>query len=84
MEGAAQLKSAHQPELAARFMKFMLSDEFQSLIPTGNWMYPVTKVALPAGFNQNETPAKTLNFTEAEIATGRKAWLQEWRGAVSQ
>ena len=84
VEVAAQLKSAHQPELAARFMKFMLSDEFQSLIPTGNWMYPVTKVALPAGFNQNETPAKTLNFTEAEIATGRKAWLQEWRGAVSQ
>ena len=84
VEVAAQLKSAQQPELAARFMKFMLSDEFQSLIPTGNWMYPVTKVALPAGFNQNETPVKTLNFTEAEIAAGRKAWLQEWRGAVSQ
>ena len=84
VEVAARLKSAKQPELAERFLKFMLSEEFQSLIPTGNWMYPVTKVALPAGFNQNETPAKTLNFTEAEIAAGRKAWLQEWRGAVSQ
>ena len=84
VEVAAQLKSAHQPELAARFMKFMLSDEFQSLIPTGNWMYPVTRVALPEGFNQNETPAKTLHLDEAQIAAQRKAWLQEWRGAVSQ
>ncbi len=84
VEVAAQLKHAKHPELAARFLKFMLSDEFQSLIPTGNWMYPVTKVALPAGFNQNELPAKTLSFSEAEIAAGRKSWLQEWRGAVSQ
>ena len=72
------------PELAERFLKFMLSEEFQSLIPTGNWMYPVTRVALPKGFNQNETPAKSLHLDEAQIAAQRKAWLQEWRGAVSQ
>lgn len=24
---------------------------FQNAIPTGNWMYPVTKVTLPAGFD---------------------------------
>ena len=53
VEVAARLKSAKQPELAERFLKFMLSEEFQSLIPTGNWMYPVTRVALPKGFNQN-------------------------------
>lgn len=84
VEVAAQLKSAKHPELAERFLKFMLSDEFQSLIPTGNWMYPVTRVALPEGFNQNETPAKTLHLDEAQIASQRKAWLQEWRRAVSQ
>ena len=84
VEVAARLKSAKQPELAERFLKFMLSEEFQSLIPTGNWMYPVTRVALPKGFNQNETPAKSLHLDEAQIAAQRKAWLQEWRGAVSQ
>ena len=84
VEVAARLKSAKQPELAAHFLKFMLSEQFQSLIPTGNWMYPVTGVALPEGFNQNETPVKTLHLDEAQIATQRKAWLQEWRRAVSQ
>ena len=84
VEVAARLKSAKQPELAERFLKFMLSEEFQSLIPTGNWMYPVTRVALPKGFNQNETPAKSLHLDEVQIAAQRKAWLQEWRGAVSQ
>ena len=84
VEVAARLKSTQQPELAERFLKFMLSEQFQSLIPTGNWMYPVTGVALPEGFNQNETPVKTLHLDEAQIATQRKAWLQEWRRAVSQ
>ena len=84
VEVAARLKSTQQPELAERFLKFMLSEQFQSLIPTGNWMYPVTGVALPEGFNQNETPVKTLHLDEAQIASQRKAWLQEWRRAVSQ
>ena len=84
VEVAARLKSTQQPELAERFLKFMLSEQFQSLIPTGNWMYPVTGVTLPEGFNQNETPVKTLHLDEAQIASQRKAWLQEWRRAVSQ
>ncbi|MFC3911933.1 thiamine ABC transporter substrate binding subunit [Pseudaeromonas sharmana] len=84
VEVAAQLKSAPHPELAARFMQFILQPEFQSLIPTGNWMYPVTAVALPAGFNVDETPSQSLHLEQARIASERKAWLREWLQAVSQ
>lgn len=84
VEVAAQLKTAPHPQLAARFMQFILSPEFQNLIPTGNWMYPVTEVALPAGFDQHEQPARSLHFTEAQIAAGRKGWLNTWRQAVSR
>ena len=83
VEVAASLRSSSHPQLAQRFMQFILSDSVQSLIPTGNWMYPVTKVALPDGFNQNELPAKSLHFSEQEIAAGRKVWIQEWLQAAS-
>ena len=84
VEVAAQLKNAPQPQLAARFMQFILSPDFQNLIPQGNWMYPVTAVKLPEGFDQHEQPTHSLHFSEAQIAAGRKAWLQEWRQAVSR
>ncbi len=38
IEVAAMLKSAPEPELARQFLDFMLDDEFQSIIPTTNWM----------------------------------------------
>jgi thiamine transport system substrate-binding protein len=29
----------------------MVSPAFQNAIPTGNWMYPVSNVSLPAAFD---------------------------------
>ncbi len=84
VEVAAQLKTAPQPELAQRFMQFILHEHFQNQIPEGNWMYPVTGVKLPDGFNQNETPAQTLQPDPQQIAAQRKAWVKEWLQAVSR
>jgi thiamine transport system substrate-binding protein len=83
VELAAQLKNAAQPKLAQQFMQFMLTERFQNLIPEGNWMYPVTNVTLPNGFNQDETPAKTLQVDAKQLATQRKSWVKEWLQAVS-
>lgn len=49
VEVAAKVKSTKNGELADKFLQFILSNEFQSVIPTGNWMYPVTAVELPKG-----------------------------------
>lgn len=62
----------------------MVSPAFQNAIPTGNWMYPVANVALPAGFEQLTKPATTLEFTPAEVAAQRQAWISEWQRAVSR
>ncbi len=43
----------------------MVSPAFQNAIPTGNWMYPVTQVALPAGFETLPKPQTTLEYTPA-------------------
>lgn len=84
VEVAAMLKSAPQPELAASFMDFILNDEFQSVIPTTNWMYPAGKAALPEAFSGLITPSKSLTFTPAQVAQNKSAWVGEWQSALSQ
>ncbi len=86
VEVAAKLATTDQPALADQFMAFILSDAFQSAIPTTNWMYPaVTPAAgLPDGFNTLIQPAKTLLYSADEAAAIRDQALEEWRTALSQ
>lgn len=82
VEVAAKVKSSHNPKLAEQFLNFIISDEFQSAIPTGNWMYPVTDVALPEGFAQLTVPAESFSFPAKDIAEHGKSWVREWRNAL--
>lgn len=84
IEVAAMLKGAPQPELAGKFMDFILEDGFQAVIPTTNWMYPAGKAALPDAFDSLITPAKSLLFTPDEVATNKAAWVNEWQMALTQ
>ena len=77
-EVAAIVNSSKHKKLATQFMNFMLSDGFQSEIATGNWMYPVTEVALPNEFKQLISPVKSLSFSSKDVAENRKAWTKEW------
>lgn len=86
IEVAAKLAGTDQPDLADQFLNFMVSDAFQQIIPTTNWMYPaVTPAAgLPDGF---ETPVAAENslFLPADKAAAiREEALAEWLGALSQ
>ena len=82
IEVAAKVKSSRNSKLADQFMDFIVSDEFQSVIPTGNWMYPVTKVALPKGFEQLTIPEKAFSFSAEQVDNNRKAWIREWQSAL--
>ncbi|MCG9598789.1 thiamine ABC transporter substrate binding subunit [Vibrio sp. Isolate25] len=83
VEVAAKVKASKNEKLADEFMTFILSDDFQSLMPTGNWMYPVTKVALPEGFETLTVPEKALSFSAEEVAQNRKSWIREWQSALT-
>ncbi|EOV9548916.1 thiamine ABC transporter substrate binding subunit [Cronobacter sakazakii] len=83
VEVAARTAASKQPALAEKFLKFMVSPAFQNTIPAGNWMYPVTSVALPEGFNALTRPQTTLQFTSQEVAAQRAQWTSEWQRAVS-
>ncbi|BEI24333.1 thiamine ABC transporter substrate binding subunit [Vibrio fluvialis] len=83
VEVAAKVKGSPNDKLADEFLQFMLSNEFQSLMPTGNWMYPVTDVALPKGFETLSVPTKSLSFSAEEVAAKRKGWIREWQNALT-
>jgi thiamine transport system substrate-binding protein len=86
VEVAGKLAATDQPELADQFLAFMVSDAFQSIIPTTNWMYPaVTPAAgLPEGFETLVTPEKSLLLPAADAAAVRDAALDEWLNALSR
>ena len=85
VEVAAKLASSDQPELADRFLDFMLSDAFQSVIPTTNWMYPARtpEGGLPDGFGTLTVPERALLVPVNEAPSLRDVALQEWLGALS-
>ena len=85
IEVAGKIATSDQPELADRFLDFMLSEAFQGVISTTNWMYPavVPAAGLPDGFETLITPDKALIYPSSEAASVRDAALAEWLIALS-
>jgi thiamine transport system substrate-binding protein len=86
VELAAKLASSDQGALADEFMRFMLGDAFQSIIPTTNWMYPAKtpSTGLPDGFDTLITPAKSLLLSPEQAGALRDAAISEWRNALAR
>jgi thiamine transport system substrate-binding protein len=80
IEVAGLLASSRQQALARLFLEFMQEPEFQSIIPTTNWMYPASleRSKLPPAFGQLIDPAPALLFSDTEIADKRRQWVNEW------
>jgi thiamine transport system substrate-binding protein len=86
IEVAGKLKTADEPELADKFLAFIVSDAFQSIIPTTNWMYPAVtpSAGLPDGFDTLVSPAKSLLTPADQAVAVRDAALVEWQDALSK
>ena len=85
VEIAGRTVTSKQPELAQRFLQFVVSPAFQSIIPQTNWMYPVAKPpgGLPPVFDAFR-PQHALLTPSAEVAENSKAWIAEWLTAMSR
>lgn len=85
IEVAGKVAGTDQSDLADQFLAFMLTDAFQSVIPTTNWMYPAVTPAdgLPDGFETLVQPETALLIDPAEAPAVRDAALEEWLGALS-
>lgn len=86
VELAAKLAGTDQPELADEFMNFILSAEFQSIIPTANWSYPAAlpEDQWPEAFTQLNYPEKAIYLDEAQAADRRAPAISAWQDAFTQ
>lgn len=86
IEVAGKVAGTDQPELADRFMAFMLSDGFQGVLPTAQWMFPAKTPSggLPQEYATLSQPDETLLFDAEEAAAMREQALDEWLNALSQ
>ena len=78
IEAAGLLASAKNKENAKIFLDFMISPEFQSLIPLTNWMYPVIDIPLPDSFRVNPKSNRPL-YPEPAV----EAELNQWAAIMS-
>jgi len=86
VEVAGLVQSSQQKQLARDFLEFMLSEKFQAIIPTTNWMYPaaLSSDRLPAEFGQLIDPSPVLLLNDKLIARERKNWIDEWLEVMSR
>lgn len=86
VETAAKLAGTDQSALADQFMAFILSEEFQTMIPTSNWSFPAALPVeqWPDGFKSLPMPKKVLFYSEDEAAALRDKAIEAWRLALSK
>ena len=81
IEFAGILKSSKNKSIAKNFLNFMLSEDFQSVIPSTNIMYPVTKIKkLPEAYQFLKIP-KVLQLDPSIIKSNKDVWIEEWLNA---
>ena len=84
IEVAGLLNSSSNKDLARSFLEFILTDDFQSVIPTTNWMYPVITTNNPKEFSELIKPKNAFLFDSKKVNDNRISWIQEWLEGLTQ
>ncbi len=84
IEFAAVLAGAKAPALAAAFIDYMLSADFQADIPLNMYVFPArTGAAVPDVFADHAVQVtQPLSMDPAQVGANRERWLEEWTDAV--
>ena len=86
VETVAKIAKTDQPELADQFMAYVMSPEFQTIIPTANWSLPsaLPRESWPKGWSELPLPEKVLFYDESEAAALQDKAIEAWRSALTQ
>ena len=78
------LKSSKNKENAKEFMRFILSSDFQSVIPSTNIMYPVIDIEnMPKAYKKIPLPNKSIQIDPKIIYSQKKSWVEEWLNSIN-
>lgn len=85
-ETVGKVAGTDVPELADAFMAYVMSTDFQTLIPTANWSLPsaLPQDQWPEGWADLPLPDKVLFYSETEAAEVQAQAIETWRAALSQ
>ena len=84
-EAVARFADADNPDLAAEFVEFMLTDEAQRNVAVNNVQFPATTTAtLPEEYAQYAyEPPEPVTFTYEELAGNVDEWTEAWARQVA-
>jgi len=87
IEGVAVLRGAKNPDLARKFVDFMLTSPVQSDIPTQMWVYPVMpNITLNAVYRFADQPTgQQISALQPQTINANSArWLDNWTRVVQR
>ena len=86
IEVAGKLAASDQQDLADQFLRFMIGDGFQSIIPMTNWMYPAVMPSegLPEAFSTLIQPETAILVPTEQAPIVRDLALDEWLRVLSR
>jgi thiamine transport system substrate-binding protein len=86
VETAGVVAGTDQPELAQTFLDFVLSPEFQSIIPEGNWSFParLDPAELPEGFAKLDLPETALIYDSEEAEALRAEVVADFEAGMAR
>jgi len=85
IEFAGIIKGTKNIKLAKEFIDFMLSKEFQSVIPLKNWMFPVVQYGpLPESFSIVPKLNKIQELNPTRVNEQNSKWLRAWSRTMSE
>ena len=87
-EGMARFADSDVPELAGRFMEFMLRPEVQGQIAVRNVQFPaVTNATFPEEFGQYrkyaKEPPKTVAYGYDTLKGKLNGWIEDWQRQIA-
>jgi thiamine transport system substrate-binding protein len=80
VEYAGALTKGKNEVGATKFIKFMLSDKFQTALPESNYVYPVLDgVKLPENWTEFAPSATNVVGDDLDVGAKRQEWFDAWR-----
>ena len=86
VELAAKVYKEDNQDLSNQFMEFILTQEFQKIIPLYNWSFPVnlSEENWPKGFQDLPKPKKSIFLNEENSAEIKNFAIEEWLKAMTK